>query len=62
MHVHVLQLVVIVILACLAFYANRRLTPDPFQRWLDVLIVIVGALAILVSLGLLGGSAVGVSM
>ena len=54
MHVHVLALVVIVVLCAIAFYANRSLSPEPFQKWLNVLIVVVGALAILVSLGLLG--------
>ena len=61
MQIHILHLIVIVVLCCLAFYANRRLSPEPFQRWLDVLIVVVGALMILVSLGLLGSAGVTVS-
>ena len=60
MHIHILALAVIIILAALAFYVNRRLTPPPIQNWIHVLIVVVAVLLILVSLGLIGSSGVSV--
>lgn len=57
MHIHVVSLLVIVILAALAFYVVRSLVAaQPLRNVLLVLVLVASVLAVLVSLGLLGGA------
>lgn len=56
MTINVIQLVVICVLAGLAYYANNALNGVPVLRnVMNVLIICVGVLLVLQSLGVLGG-------
>ncbi len=60
---HVVALLVIVVVACLAFYANNQLSPGgPLRNVLNVVIVVVAVLAVLISLGVMGNPGITIAV
>lgn len=56
MEINVLTILVIIVLAGLAYYANSKLNSIPMlKNVIDVLIVVVAVLLLLQSMGLIGG-------
>lgn len=61
MDINVIQLVVIIILAGLAWWANNMLNKIPVLKTvISVIIVVVAILLVLQSMGLIGGSHISV--
>lgn len=56
LHFHLVEILVIVVVTSLCLFANNVYSPPPLKRYLYGFIVIAAVLALLVSVGALGGS------